>query len=395
MRTGKLTGASNLAIELRNAFQMDIPFIDLRTQYERLRPRVLERMVRVLDHGAYIMGPEIAELESALAALTGACHVVSVSSGTDALLMALMAEGIGIGDAVFVPAFTFTASAETIILTGATPVFVDVDPATFNIDPDDLRARIEETLLVKKLKPRAIIAVDLFGLPASYADIGSIASEFGIFVIADAAQSLGGAIGNSRVGTLAPVTATSFFPAKPLGGYGDSGALFCESSDLADRLRSIRSHGAGSEKYEIERIGLNGRMDTLQAAILLAKLEIFPDELATRERIANAYDSRLADYVDIPYRGETARSAWAQYTIKVRNRDQVSRDLQERGIPTRVYYPKPMHLQAAYSDLADGIGSFPVSEELSSTVLSLPMHPYLNDETIETICREIVDVLKH
>jgi UDP-2-acetamido-2-deoxy-ribo-hexuluronate aminotransferase len=363
-----------------------VPFVDLQAQYRRIKAEVDARIQAVLDHGRFIMGPEVVELEDALADFAGCKHVVSASSGTDALLMALMAEGVGPGHAVFVPAFTFTASAEVILMTGATPVFVDIDSRTFGIDATHLGEKMDAVASGGVLEPRAVIAVDLFGLPADYSRIHSLAAPRGVFILADAAQSFGARLGEDRVGTLAPVTATSFYPSKPLGCYGDGGAVFTDDADRADTLRSIRAHGKGGAEHDIERTGLNGRLDTLQAAILLAKLGVFSDELAAREQLARHYDSRLDELVATPFRPEGRTSAWAQYSILLEERDRVATALKEEGIPTAVYYPMPMHLQSAYTDYGDGEGSLPVSERLSSQILSLPMHPYMDDATLERIC---------
>ncbi len=366
-----------------------IPFADLKAQYARLKPEIDARIQAVLEHGRFINGPEVAEFEAALAAQAGCLHAIGVSSGTDALLTALMAEGIGAGDAVFLPAFTFTATAEVAMLLGARPVFVDVDPATFNIDPADLTRRIEDIAARGEAKPRAVIAVDLFGQPADYAALEEICAARGLFLLADAAQSFGGRLGERRVGALAPATAVSFFPAKPLGGYGDGGALLTDDAERADIYRSIRAHGKGGAKYDIVRVGLNARLDTLQAAILLAKLPVLADEIAAREKLARYYDSRLGNLVETPRRMAGAGSAWAQYTILSDGRDEVAAKLKARGIPTAIYYPRPLHLQPAYAGLGLGPGSIPVSERLSERVLSLPMHAYMDDTTAERICDEV------
>ena len=366
-----------------------IEFAGLKAQYQHLKPEIDARIAAVLDHGRFIQGPEVAELEAALAAFAGAAHAVAVSSGTDALVMALMAEGVGRGDAVFVPAFTFTATAEVALLLGATPVFVDVDARTFNIDPQDLERRLADVVAEGRLRPRAVIAVDLFGLPADYATLTDLCSRHELFLLADAAQSFGATLGGRRAGTLALVTATSFFPAKPLGAYGDGGALLTDDGDRAKRFRSIRAHGKGDAKYDIVRLGLNARLDTIQAAILLAKLTVFPDELTAREALARRYDARLADILSIPERPSGAESTWAQYTIRIDDRDRVAAALAERGIPTAVYYPRPLHLQPAYQCFGAGPGSLPVAEDLCNRVLSLPMNPYLDDISAAKICAAI------
>ncbi len=368
----------------------NIPFVDLATQYQHLKQDIDAGIQRVLDHGRFIMGPEIAELEAALCEFAGCRHAISCASGTNALSMALMAEGIGAGDAVFLPAFTFTASAEVVLVAGAEPVFVEVDARTFNLDPAHLREQIEATAREGRLKPRAIIAVDLFGLPADHTAIAQLADEHDLFVIADAAQSFGGRIGEARVGTHAPVTTTSFFPAKPLGCFGDGGAIFTDDDACADVLRSIRAHGKGTGKYDIVRIGLNGRLDTLQAAILLPKLAVFANELEARTRLADHYDRRLSDSVTTPVRQAGKSSAWAQYSILLDDRDRVQKALGEAGVPSAIYYPLPMHLQPAYTPYGNGEGSLPVSEALSKRILSLPMHPYMDDATADRICDTVL-----
>ncbi|MDP6977086.1 MAG: DegT/DnrJ/EryC1/StrS aminotransferase family protein [Myxococcota bacterium] len=368
----------------------NIPFVDLATQYERLKQDIDAGIQRVLEHGRFIMGPEVSELEAALCEFAGCRHAITCASGTDALSMALMAEGIGPGDAVFLPAFTFTASAEVVLLAGAEPVFVDVEPRSFNLDPGHLREQIEATTREGRLRPHAIIAVDLFGLPADHAAIADVADERDLFVIADAAQSFGGRIGEARVGTHAPVTATSFYPAKPLGCFGDGGAVFTDDDDRADVLRSIRTHGEGTGQHEIVRIGLNGRLDTMQAAILLPKLAVFASELEARARLADRYDQRLAGAVTTPIREAGKSSAWAQYSILLDDRDRVQQALRTAGIPSAIYYPIPMHLQPAYAAYGRGEGSLPVSEALSKRILSLPMHPYLDDATADRICDTVL-----
>ena len=373
---------------------MAIPFVDLHQQYARLKPLIDARIQAVLDHGMYIMGPEVGELEAKLAELARIKHCIAVSSGTDALLIALMSEGVGRGDAVFLPAFTFTATAEAVLNAGATPVFVDVDSSSFNMDPDDLERRIAATRKAGRLRPRAVIPVDLFGRPADYGRINAIAEEADLFVLADAAQSFGGRLGERPVGSLAHVTATSFFPAKPLGCYGDGGAILTDDDELADIMRSIRLHGQGRQKYEVARVGVNGRLDTLQAAILLAKLTVFAEELERRDEVARRYSAQLPDAVTTPPLAADGVSAWAHYTIQVTNREALLTDLKAAGIPTAIYYPHPMHLQAAYVARGDGPGSMPVSEALCARVLSLPMHPYLALEDIDDICDAVSSAVR-
>jgi UDP-2-acetamido-2-deoxy-ribo-hexuluronate aminotransferase len=362
-----------------------LPFVDLKAQYARLKPSIETRMRRVLDHGQYVLGPEVAELETELARFCGARHCITVASGTEALRLPLMAAEIGPGDAVFLPAFTFPATAEVVVSLGASPVFVDVGEATFNLDPKSLATAIRQTRQDGKLRPRAIMPVDLFGLPADYPAFQIIAQDEKLTVLADAAQSFGARLGNRAVGTLAPFTATSFFPAKPLGAYGEGGAIFTDDEGLAKVMLSIRAHGAGDDRYDIVRLGTNARLDTLQAAILLAKLEVFADELVARERWATALDRRLAGKVAIPPRRADATSAWAQYCVRVKQRDRVREALNKQGVPTAIYYPKPLHFQPAFERFGSGPGSLPVSERLCQDIMALPMHPYLDEATVERI----------
>ncbi|MDP6352257.1 MAG: DegT/DnrJ/EryC1/StrS aminotransferase family protein [Alphaproteobacteria bacterium] len=365
-----------------------LSFADLGAQYRRLKPAIDARIQAVLDHGRFILGPEVAELEDALAVYAGCAHAVGVASGTDALQIALMGEGIGPGDAVFLPAFTFTATAEVVALLGATPVFVDVDPRSFTIDCGDLARRLAA---LKDLRARAVIAVDLFGLPADYAALRDLAGRHGLFLLADAAQSFGATLNGARVGTLAPVTALSFFPAKPLGCYGDGGALLTDDADRAARYRSIRAHGKGDGKYDIERVGLNSRLDTLQAAILLAKLAAFDDDLTAREAVARRYDAALAGLVITPHRTNRSRSAWAQYAILLDDRAAMVEFLKTRGVPTAVHYPRPLHRQPAYAHFANG--PLPVSEMLCDRILSLPMHPDLDEAASQRICAAVKEAV--
>lgn len=374
--------------------QEPLPFVGLKAQAERLRPRIEERLGAVLDHGAFINGPEIEELEQALSQRAGSADCVACSSGTDALVMVLLERGIGPGDVVFVPTFTFTATAEVVLLVGATPCFVDVRAQTMNLDPEDLTRQYETVLEQGRGTPRAVIAVDLFGLPAEYETLSKFCAERELDLIADAAQSFGGALEGQPVGALAPMTTTSFFPAKPFGGYGDGGAIFVRSDDATtagdegygDRLRSIREHGKGPDRYDIVRIGLNARLDTFQAAVLLVKLEVFDEEIERREQLALAYDEGLrGSGLTLPPRDPRAQSAWAQYTVQTDDRDGVRSRLQQQGIPTGVYYPLPMHLQPAYATSAQPAGSLPVSEELARRVFSLPMHPYQSATDTERV----------
>jgi len=364
-----------------------IPFLDLKAQQARLGPALRARLDAVLAHGQYVLGPEVAELEAKLAAFCGATHCVTVSSGTDALQIAMMAEGIGCGDAVFLPAFTYTATAEVPLLLGATPVFVDVDPHTFQIDLAHLQTRIDDVKRAGVLKPRAIIGVDLFGQPADWPAIREIAAVDRIFTLDDCAQSFGAALNDRRLGTAADATATSFFPSKPLGAYGDGGALFTESDERAALYRSLRTHGEGTTRYEVLRIGMNGRLDTMQAAVLLAKLDIFEAEIARREEIACLYDTLLADILEIPARVENGASAWAVYAVLLRDaaqRDAAQNALKAAGIGSAVYYPRPLHKQPAYAACHDG-AALPVSENLATRIMALPIHPDLTDAQIHRV----------
>jgi dTDP-4-amino-4,6-dideoxygalactose transaminase len=358
-----------------------IPFLDLKAQAARIGPALKTRLDAVLAHGQYILGPEVAELEVRLTAFCGARHCVGVSSGTDALQIAMMAEGIGQGDAVFLPAFTYTATAEVPLLLGATPVFVDVDPATFQIDIAHLQARIAQLRQTGRLRPRAVIGVDLFGQPADWDALNEIAARENLFTLDDCAQSFGAALHGKRLGTAADATATSFFPSKPLGAYGDGGALFTESDERAALYRSLRTHGEGTTRYEVLRIGMNGRLDTMQAAVLLAKLEVFEAEIGRREEIARIYDSALAGVVETPARVPDSASAWAVYAILLPDsatRDLAQGALKAAGIASAVYYPRPLHRQPAYAACHDG-AALPVSEAVSERIMALPIHPDLTD----------------
>jgi len=368
-----------------------VPFIDLAAQRRRLGTSVDEAVSRVLAHCQFINGPEVTELEAALASFSGAKHVVSCASGTDALLMVLMAKGVGRGDAVLCPSFTFCATGEVVALLGATPVFVDVDEVTFNIDPASLRSGIA---VAKKrgLKPKAIIPVDLFGHPADHDAIGAIAEAEGMFVLDDAAQAFGASYKGRRLGTFGLATATSFFPAKPLGCFGDGGAIFTDDAEFAATLRSVRVHGQGSDKYDNVRLGLTARLDTMQAAILIEKLKIFEDEIAARNRVAERYAHGLGNVVTVPRLANGCTSVWAQYTIRLpkgRDRDGFAAALKAQGIPTAIYYPKSMHQQTAYKAFPVSDGGLPASERLSSDVISLPMHAYLDEPTQERIIKAV------
>lgn len=371
-------------------------FIDLETQYALLKDKIDAGIKGVLERQAFIQGPEVKELEAKLAEFSDARRVVTCANGTDALQLALMAMDIGEGDAVFVPSFTYTATAEVILLLGATPVFVDVDAETFNIDFDNAEGMIEKVRATNALRPAAMMTVDLFGQPVDYDRARALADRHGLRFISDAAQGFGADFGGRRIGSgMADITTTSFFPAKPLGCYGDGGAVFTDNDEWADIIRSICLHGKGEAKYDVVRVGVNSRLDTLQAAVLLPKLEAFADELEKRHAVATAYNEKLANHVHTPILPEgDARFAWAQYTIKVEDRDGVQTRLKDAGVPSNVYYPRPMHLQPAYVEYGDGEGSLPIAERLSNEVLSLPMHPYLTDQEIADITDAVIAAVR-
>ncbi len=358
-----------------------IPFIDLGAQRARLDGRIEAAIARVLDHGAFIMGPEVRQLEDRLAGYCGAGNAIACSSGTDALLLALMALGAGPGDAVLVPGFTFVATAEAVVLVGATPVFVDIERNGFCLAEDALEAGAAAAV-DRGLRPVGVIAVDLFGQPADYDPIEQAAGELGLWLVCDAAQSFGAAYRGRRVGTIGTVTTTSFYPSKPLGCYGDGGALFTDDDALARTIRSILEHGAGEDRYHNVRIGMNGRLDTLQAAVLLEKLSVFDDEIARRDAVAARYSEAFGrlNALAVPRIREGATSVWAQYTLLLdgHDRDAFRARLRERGVPTAVYYPQPLHRQPVYRDFPAAKDGLPVSEELSRRVVSLPLHAYLD-----------------
>ena len=359
---------------------MSIPFIDLKAQRRRIGARMDEAIMRVVDHGGYIMGPEVAQLEEQLAAFCGARHCVSCANGTDALGLLLMAWGVGPGDAVYVPAFTFVSTAEVVAWMGATPVFVDVLEDSFNMDPESLEASIAAAPSMG-LEPKAIIPVDLFGQPADYPTLLPIARRHGLKVLADAAQSFGASLGGRNVGTFGDATATSFFPAKPLGCYGDGGAIFTDDDELVAILRSLRVHGQGTDKYDNVRIGINGRLDTIQAAVLIEKLAIFPDEISARQAAADRYAALLGNAVEVPRLDTGATSVWAQYTIRVKQRESVQAACKAAGVPTAIYYPIPLSKQSGYRHFPAAPQGTLISEKISEHVLSLPMHPYLDEAT--------------
>lgn len=373
-----------------------LPFIDLQAQQARLREGIEAAVARVLAHGRYILGPEVTELEQRLAAFTGAPHVVTCGNGTDALVLVLMAAGIGPGDAVFVPAFTFAATAEAVALVGATPWLVDVMPDSFNINPDAVADAVAACRAEAILRPRGIIAVDLFGQPADYVRLVPLAREEGLILIADAAQSLGAAQDGHRVGTLADYTTTSFFPAKPLGCYGDGGAVLLADAEQAALLRSLRVHGQGDHKYDTRRVGLNSRLDTLQAAILLVKLEAFSGELQARDRIAARYAQGLSGLYALPTLSPGNSSSWAQYTIQLETgtRERIVSHCREAGVPTAIYYPVPLHRSTAYAACPWSRQGLPVAEALSEHVLSVPLFPDLDSERQDRIIAVLAQARK-
>ena len=371
-------------------------FIDLKKQYQLNKEKIDKAVLEVLADGRYIMGPQVKELEERLAKFVGVKHCISCSNGTDAMTIPLMAMEIGKGDAVFTTAFTFFATAEVIALRGAVPVFVDIDSDTFNIDPDALEIQIQRVIAEGKLNAKAVIAVDLFGLPADYFRLRNVTKKYGLTLIEDGAQGFGGEIIGKKACSFGDIATTSFFPAKPLGCYGDGGAIFLNDDEMAQKCESIRVHGKGSEKYDNVRIGLNARLDTIQAAILSCKLDIFPSEIESRQRVAQKYTELLNDIVKTPVIPKGFLSAYAQYTVMLpedARRDQIMAKMKEKGIPTFVYYPKPMHLQGAFSALGYKQGDFPHAEAACERVLSLPMHPYLEDEEIEKIATALRESL--
>ena len=372
----------------------NIPFIDVAAQRRRLGPAVDEAVARVLAHCQFINGPEVTALEAALAAFCGAKHVVTCASGTDALVMVLMAKGVGRGDAVLCPSFTFCATGEAVALAGATPVFVDVDEATFNIDASSLKRGIA-TAKRLGLKPRGVIPVDLFGQSADHDEVFAVAVPEGMFVLDDAAQAFGASYKGRRLGGMGVITATSFFPAKPLGCYGDGGAIFTDDAALAEVMRSIRVHGQGSDKYDNVRLGLTGRLDTIQAAVLLEKMKIFPEEIELRDAVAQRYSKafRASNRIVVPRVIDGAQSTWAQYTIQVPDRDKLQTALKAKDIPTAVYYPIPLSQQKGYKHFPSA--PTPVSEKISKTVVALPMHPYLDEATQDTIIAAVLESVGH
>src|SRR4051812_4143951 len=372
-----------------------VPFIDIAAQRRRLGKSIDDAVSRVLTHCQFINGPEVTALELALAEFSGAKHVVSCASGTDALLMVLMAKQVGPGDAVLCPSFTFCATGEAVALAGATPVFVDVDEATFNMDAASLKRGIA-TAKARGLKPRAVIPVDLFGQSADHDAIAEVAQAEGLFVLDDAAQGFGASYKGRRIGSLGLATATSFFPTKPLGCFGDGGAIFTDDDELAETLRSIRVHGQGSDKYDNVRLGLTGRLDTIQAAVLIEKLKIFEDEISARNEVAARYAQGLGNVVSVPRVAAGCTSVWAQYTVRLPqgcDRDSFATSLKDQGIPTAIYYPKSIHQQTAYRDYPVAEGGLATSERLSADVISLPMHAYLDAPTQERVIAAVRSAL--
>jgi dTDP-4-amino-4,6-dideoxygalactose transaminase len=367
-----------------------IPFIDVGAQRRRLGSAVDEAVARVMAHCQFILGPEVGELEAKLAQFCGARHAISCSSGTDALLLVLLAKRIGPGDAVICPSYTFAATAEAIALLGATPVFADVEAATFNLDPESLERAIASA---KKLglKPKVILPVDLFGLPADHDSIAEIAEIENLFVLDDAAQAFGASYKGRRLGTFGGATAISFFPAKPLGCYGDGGAVFTDDDGLAELIKGLRVHGQMPGKSEFSRIGMTGRLDTIQAAVLIEKLKIFPEEIEARDRVARRYNEALAEVAIVPRVPAGYSSVWAQYTLRLApgRRDGLAAALKAEGIPTAVYYAKPPHRHEAYRHYPVVEGGLPVSEQLAQEVISLPMHAYLDEPTQDRIVEAV------
>ena len=373
-------------------------FRDLKTQYAVLKDEMDKAILDVVASSAYVMGPKIKEMEIAFADYVGVKHCIACNSGTDALLLALKAWDVKPGDAVFVPSFTFFASAEVIAMQGAMPVFVDVDKDTFNIDVADLERKIEQTLKGGKLTPRVVIAVDLFGLPADFKAVRKVADKYHLFVLEDGAQGFGGRIGDRKACTFGDISTTSFFPAKPVGCYGDGGAVFTDNDDWAALMDSYHIHGKGSDRYDNIRIGMNSRLDSIQAAILIVKLKAFKDyELVDVNKVAARYTEKLKGVVKTPIVPEGFYSSWAQYTLQLKDKEQragLQAALKALDIPTAIYYPIPMHRQTAFSYLNLGDNRCPVSDQLADTVISLPIHPYLNEADQDIICKVVCDYLK-
>jgi dTDP-4-amino-4,6-dideoxygalactose transaminase len=377
----------------KNGAQQAPSFIDLAAQYRRIGDRVERAISAVLEHGQYILGPEVTELERRLAAFCGAGHCIACANGTDALLLVLMAEGIGPGDAVFVPAFTFVATAEVVVLAGATPVFVDVRADSFNLDPESLEAAIGEAKRIG-LRPRCVIPVDLYGQPADYQAIGRVAEANDLVMLADAAQSFGASLNGQKVGTLAAYTATSFYPSKPLGGYGDGGAIFTDDDAKAKLLRAIRCHGRHQDGSECGQVGLNSRLDAIQAAILLEKLLVFPEEIVARQASAERYGEGLGAAVQVPKLMAGATSVWAQYTIVTERRDELAKACREAGVPTAIHYASPLHVLPAYRQFPMAPSGLSQAAWLAGHVISLPMHAYLTEETQDLVIDAVRDAVR-
>jgi UDP-2-acetamido-2-deoxy-ribo-hexuluronate aminotransferase len=369
-----------------------IRFFDLETPKKMLRADIETRWQKILDHGAFIGGPEVGELEAQLAGWAGAKHALAVASGTDALVIALMGEEVKANDAIFIPGFTYNATANAVLVAGATPIFVDVEADTCNMDPAHLEAQVEAVVREGKLRPRMVIAVDLYGLPANYPAIHKIAHKHGMLVLADAAQSFGGAQNGVRIGALTDMTATSFYPSKTLGCYGDGGAMLTDDAARFDRWSSIRWHGTDAVKKESIRVGVNGRLDSVQCAVLLSKLTVFADEMKARDRIAQRYRQGLGHSVKMQRVPDGYQNAWGLFTIMVDNRADIMKRLQDKGIPTSIYYFKALHQHRAFAAHAPK-GGLPVCEKLADTVLSLPMHPYLTDGQVDRVVAEVKAVV--
>ncbi|OLF71741.1 aminotransferase DegT [Maricaulis sp. W15] len=362
-----------------------IPFIDLSAQRARIKDRIDAAVMKVLDEGRYILGPEVTELEDKLAEFAGMGRALSCANGTDAILIPLMAMGIGRGDAVFVPSFTFAATAEVVVLAGATPVFVDIEPDTYNMSAASLSEAIEAVRQAGELTPRAVIAVDLFGQPANYPVLAPIAREHGLKLISDCAQGFGSTLDGKASLHWADVLTVSFYPAKPLGAYGDGGAILCKDDDLYATMKSVRVHGEGVSRYEYARIGLNSRLDTIQAAILLAKLDVFGEEIRMRQAVADAYAAGFGNAVKPPHIIPGAQSTWAQYTIEVSDRDAFRAYLADQGVPTAIYYPIPLHMHEPYAECPRAPRGLPATEAAALRVVSLPMHPDMPGSDIDRV----------
>ncbi len=362
-----------------------IPFIDLLAQQARIKDKIESAVMKVLAEGRYILGPEVTELEERLAEFAGMGRALSCANGTDAILIPLMAWGIGRGDAVFVPSFTFASTAEVVVLAGASPVFVDIDPDTYNMDPASLAEAIEAVKAAGELTPKAVIAVDLFGQPADYPALEPIARQHGLKLISDCAQGYGCTLDGKASLHWADALTVSFYPAKPLGAYGDGGAVLCKDDALYDAMKSVRVHGEGKARYEYARIGLNSRLDTIQAAILLAKLDVFAEEIALRQAVADKYAAGMGNAVKCPHIIDGAQSTWAQYTVEVDDRDAFRAHLAENGVPSAIYYPIPLHLHEPYAIYPTAPNGLPVTEAVAHRVVSLPMHPDMPDADIEQV----------